>query len=66
MKPGDLASLGVAVKVALTIAGSLFLGLYLGNYVGRRVGSQPFFLIGGILVGLGAGFWQTFKILLKK
>jgi F0F1-type ATP synthase assembly protein I len=50
---------GVGIQLAL----SIFLCLLGGNWLDQRVGTSPLFLILGVFLGGGAGFYNLYKVL---
>lgn len=65
MKPGELdllklAALMSTVGVAMVIA--TFLGLVFGLWLDARLGTSPAFTLFFLIIGIGAGFWNLWKL----
>ena len=48
----------LAFSFGITMIASLFLGLYGGLWVDRRFGTSPIFLLLGVFLGVGIGFYS--------
>lgn len=46
----------LAFSFGVTMAAMLFLGFYGGRWLDRRLGTEPFFMIAGVLLGAGLAF----------
>jgi len=44
---------------------SVLIGYLLGDWLDERFGTKPWFQMGLILVGIGAGFWSLYKQALR-
>jgi F0F1-type ATP synthase assembly protein I len=44
----------------------LVLGVLLGRWLDVRYGTEPWLLLGGSVLGMGAGFYHFFKVVLKR
>ncbi|MFA5537455.1 MAG: AtpZ/AtpI family protein [Bacillota bacterium] len=58
-----------ALSFGVTMAVSLFLGFYAGSQLDKKLGTEPWFLIVGLLLGTGLAFYSLFKeiqVLLKQ
>jgi ATP synthase protein I len=53
---------GIAYGAAITLFVSVATFLALGWVVDRWLGTQPWFLVGGIVLGAAAGFYQFVRI----
>lgn len=51
----------VGIMMAVYIVGSVMLG----NFIDEKLGTSPLFLIGLLLLGLAAAFYNVFKMLYK-
>lgn len=58
-------ALSVASLIGLDLAVCALIGYWLGKEVDRWLGSDPFFMIAGLLVGLGAGAITILPIVRK-
>jgi F0F1-type ATP synthase assembly protein I len=50
--------------VGLQFALSIIVFLYLGQWLDRRLGTAPWFLIGGVFLGAGGGFYSMYRKLM--
>jgi F0F1-type ATP synthase assembly protein I len=53
---------GLAYSAGIALFGSVVIMLFIGWLLDRYLGTSPGFLIGGIIVGAGLGFYQFFRI----
>ena len=53
---------GIAYGAAITLFTSVAAFLGLGYVIDRWLGTQPWFLVGGIVLGAAAGFYQFVRI----
>ena len=65
MKPSDreflkLTALLSTVGIAMVVA--TFLGLMLGLWIDGRLHTSPCFMLIFLLIGIGAGFWNLWKL----
>ncbi|WP_010677200.1 AtpZ/AtpI family protein [Bacillus timonensis] len=44
------------------LVGSILLGIFLGRWIDRMLGTEPLFLIIGLLLGLAAGVYATIRL----
>lgn len=56
---------GIAYGAAITLFTSVAAFLLLGWLVDRWLGTQPWFLVGGIVLGAAAGFYQFVRMTSK-
>ncbi|MBI1809899.1 MAG: AtpZ/AtpI family protein [Gemmatimonadetes bacterium] len=63
-KPGDggqrLMGLGIQFVVAI------LLFLYLGMWLDRKLGTAPWFMLVGMLVGAGGGFYSLYRAMVSE
>ncbi|NLI69397.1 MAG: AtpZ/AtpI family protein [Firmicutes bacterium] len=52
--------INLALSFGIMMVVSLFLGLYGGDWLDRRLGTSPIFMILGIFLGVGIGFYSLF------
>ena len=52
---------GDMMGVGLAFAASILLFFFLGRWLDARLGTEPWLLITGVFVGLGAGFWSMYR-----
>lgn len=50
-----------ALSFGVTMAISLFFGYYAGNQLDKKLGTEPWFLVLGILIGTALAFYSLFK-----
>jgi ATP synthase protein I len=43
------------------LAGSTLFGVFLGRWIDRKLGSEPLFLVVGLLIGLTAGIYAMLR-----
>ena len=53
---------GIAYGAAFTLFTSVAAFLGLGYLIDRWLGTQPWFLVGGIVIGAAAGFYQFVRM----
>jgi len=51
----------LAFSLGVTLGASILLGFWAGQWLDRRLGTQPWMMIGGVLVGVGVGFYSVIK-----
>lgn len=57
--------LNLAFSFGVTMILAILLGFYGGDWVDRRLGTSPIFLLLGIFLGIGAGFYNLWSELSK-
>lgn len=57
-------ALGAYAGVGLQFAASILVFLYGGQWLDRRLGTAPWFLLLGVFVGAGAGFFSIYRRLM--
>ncbi|NLA05143.1 MAG: AtpZ/AtpI family protein [Firmicutes bacterium] len=57
--------INLAISFGLTMVLTILLGVYGGLWLDRRLGSTPLFLLLGIFLGVGAGFYNLWSELSK-
>jgi F0F1-type ATP synthase assembly protein I len=63
--PADSAAgAGSYLGTGLAFAASILVFLYLGQWVDRKLGTAPLFLVIGVFIGAGAGFYSLYKKLM--
>ena len=58
-------SISLVTQVGLTMVIAIGVGFAAGFYVDRWLDTGHTFLIVGILFGIGAAFWNVYRVLLK-
>ncbi|MBP2637708.1 MAG: putative F0F1-ATPase subunit Ca2+/Mg2+ transporter [Firmicutes bacterium] len=65
-KPGNTwAALGVAGNIGLTMVATIAVGLFGGRWLDNFFASSPWCTVSGIVVGMLAGLWSTYKKIIK-
>lgn len=60
-KPSVASEAGRVAGVGLQFAGAIVLFLFAGRWVDSRLGTEPWFLLLGVMVGAAAGFWSLYR-----
>ncbi len=55
--------LGLVTSIGLNWAAAILIGLFGGRWVDGRLHTGPLFLLLGLLLGMGAGFWGSLRLL---
>jgi F0F1-type ATP synthase assembly protein I len=58
-----LESFGVWSGIGIQLALSVFAGLYGGQWLDAKLATSPVFFIVGVLVGMGAGFYNMVRLI---
>ncbi len=58
-------SIGLVTQIGLTVVVAIGVGFAAGFYVDRWLDTDHTFLVVGILFGIGAAFWNVYRLLLK-
>jgi len=64
--PEALRKIAPYLNIGGIFAGCLVLGVLLGRWLDVRYGTEPWLLLGGSVLGMGAGFYHFFKVVLKR
>jgi ATP synthase protein I len=59
------SAFGLAGSIGLNMAAAVAVGLFLGRSADSLLGSSPWFTVGGIVLGMVAGLWGTYKKIVK-
>lgn len=62
---GQAGAIGQASAVGISFAVAIVLGLAAGLWLDKKLGSAPWGLLGGILIGVAAGFKNLFTVSAK-
>ena len=62
---GTWSALGVAGNIGLTTVATVAVGLFLGRWADNYCGIFPWFTVSGIVLGMLAGLWATYKKIIK-
>lgn len=57
-----LQAMALMSAMLAQLAGSVLIGVFAGRWLDRVVGSEPLFLILGLLLGLSAGVYATIRL----
>lgn len=60
--PGQAADMAQASAVGFAFAVAIVLGLAVGWWLDKKLGTAPWLLLGGLLVGIAAGFKNLFTV----
>ena len=55
---------GLIIQLGLTMVVSIFIGYYAGAYLDRLLGLSTILSIVGAIVGIAAGFWGSYRLIL--
>lgn len=58
----SLANLALITQIGLSVITPILLGVYIGQFVDKKVGTNGVFSIIFILLGVGGGFMNLFKL----
>lgn len=58
-----LRALGLAAEIGFAIAVPIVAGSYLGSWADRQLGTEPLFLLVGVLLGMFAGFYTIYQLM---
>ena len=61
----SLRKVGPYLNIGGVIAGCLLIGVLGGHWLDKKYGTEPWFLLGGSLLGITSGFYHFFKIVLN-
>lgn len=56
-----LSAFSLVGTIGVSMAACVAVGLFLGRYVDGWLGTSPWATLGGIVLGMAAGFWSMFK-----
>lgn len=62
---GTWSALGTASNIGLTMVATVAVGLFLGRWVDHYLETSPWFTVSGIVLGMLAGLWSTYKKIVK-
>lgn len=58
---GVWSAFSLAGTIGLNMAATVAVGLFIGHFADNYLGSAPWFTIVGIVLGMLAGLWSTYK-----
>jgi F0F1-type ATP synthase assembly protein I len=64
--PDGLRKLAPYIDIGAVMAGCVVAGVLLGRYLDGKLDSEPWMLLFGSLLGVGAGFYHFFKVVLRR
>ncbi|MDR0787409.1 MAG: AtpZ/AtpI family protein [Gemmatimonadota bacterium] len=59
--PASTGEPGEYLGVGLHLGGSIVLFLFAGQWLDGKLGTEPWFLLAGVFVGAGAGFYSVYR-----
>ncbi|HWR44373.1 AtpZ/AtpI family protein [Sporomusa sp.] len=62
---GLWSAFSLAGSIGLNMAASVAVGLFLGRWADSFFSSSPWFTVAGIVFGMAAGLWGTYKKIVK-
>ena len=60
-----LQYMGLISQVGLGMAASILIAFLIGLFLDRKLGTEPLFTIVGIFGGVGAGFWNAYRLIMR-
>ncbi len=54
-----------ASSIGMVLVVSIFIGLGIGYFLDSRLGTNPWFTIGGLLLGIIAGYYKGYEMMIK-
>ena len=65
MKPDDkrqlFAAMGLVGSIGISMVATVAIGLFAGRWLDGLLDSSPWATVAGIVLGMIAGFWATYK-----
>lgn len=61
-----LKAFSMVGTLGINMAATVAVGLFLGRWIDSLLDSRPWATVAGIIIGMFAGLWSAFKIILKK
>jgi F0F1-type ATP synthase assembly protein I len=66
IEPGERgAYLALFSEIGLIILVTSLAGALGGHWIDEQLGSTPIFIVAGLLVGLGAGGWAVYRLIMR-
>ncbi|WP_371372254.1 AtpZ/AtpI family protein [Sporomusa aerivorans] len=62
---GVWSALSLAGTIGLNMAATVAVGLFLGRWTDNYFATSPWFTVSGIIAGMIAGLWSTYKKIVK-
>lgn len=56
-----LQAMALMSMILSQLVGSILIGLFLGKWIDSQVGTEPLFLVLGLLIGLGTGVYAMLR-----
>lgn len=63
--PNDWRRMGLAASLGLVLVAATGIGAGLGWLLDRWLGTTPWWTMGGLLVGVAAGFLEIFRLVMR-
>jgi F0F1-type ATP synthase assembly protein I len=64
-RPDALRKAAPYLNIGGVFVGCMVAGVFLGRVLDKHLGTEPWLLLCGSLLGMGAGFYHFFKVVLK-
>lgn len=64
--PESLRKVGPYLSIGGVFAGCMIAGVWLGLWLDKALDTKPWMLLTGSLLGMAAGFYHFFKVVLSK
>jgi len=61
-----MMAVGVYGAVGFQLVASILIGVFGGQWLDKKFGSQPWLMIAGLFLGVGAGFYNLFRVVVWK
>ena len=58
-----LKALGISSTIGTGLATSVYIGYYIGTFLDEKWGTEPWFLLIGVIGGMGLGIFGTIQII---
>ncbi|ANB59042.1 F0F1-ATPase subunit family protein [Anoxybacillus sp. B7M1] len=58
-----LQAIGLMSGIVSQLVGSILIGIFGGKWIDEKLGTEPIFLVVGLLIGLAAGIYAMFRLI---
>lgn len=62
-KRHPLQAMALTSAILSQLVGSVLIGIFSGRWIDQKVGTEPLFLILGLLIGLAAGIYAMLRLI---
>jgi F0F1-type ATP synthase assembly protein I len=62
-KRHPLQAMALMSAILSQLVGSILIGIFAGRWLDQKVGTEPLFLILGLLIGLAAGIYAMLRLI---